>query len=114
MSFDAANTTVDGFLGGALQIRQPIDGYRAATDPVFLAASVLAKAGDTVLELGCGAGVASLCLAWRLPQARVTGLELQSDYAELARMNAQNAGILFDVVEGDLSQMPPCVERAEF
>ena len=27
-------TTTDGFLGGRLQIAQPVDGYRAATAPV--------------------------------------------------------------------------------
>lgn len=114
MSFDLAETTVDGFLGGALQIRQPIDGYRAATDPVFLAASVNAVAGDRVLELGCGVGVASLCLGWRVPQVRVTGVELQSDYADLARANALSNGITFDVVDGDLSVMPAGLKDQSF
>ena len=50
--FDPSALTRDGFLGGALQIWQPIKGYRAAMDPVFLAASVPAKAGQSVLELG--------------------------------------------------------------
>ncbi|MGL4281517.1 MAG: methyltransferase, partial [Albidovulum sp.] len=54
--------TRDGFLGGALRVWQPKAGYRAAMDPVLLAAVVPASAGETVLELGCGAGVASLCL----------------------------------------------------
>ena len=39
-------TTTDGFLGGRLQIAQPVDGYRAATDPVYLAASIPAVSGD--------------------------------------------------------------------
>lgn len=114
MSFGAADTTVDGFLGGALQIRQPVTGYRAATDPVFLAASVEARAGDTVLELGCGAGVASLCLAQRVLGVSVTGLELQSDYAALARVNAAENGIDFDVIEGDLEQMPAALRAQSF
>ena len=51
-------TTEDLFLDGRLRIRQPANGYRAGADPVFLAAAVPAKPGESVLELGCGAGVA--------------------------------------------------------
>ena len=58
--FEAADLTEDGFLGGRLQILQPRKGYRAGTDPVLLAAAVPAQAGQSVLELGCGAGVALL------------------------------------------------------
>ena len=58
MGFSEADLSCDGFLGGRLKIFQPKSGYRAATDPVFLAAAVPAQAGQSVLELGCGAGVA--------------------------------------------------------
>jgi tRNA1Val (adenine37-N6)-methyltransferase len=69
---NALPTTVDGFLGGKLQVEQPVSGYRAATDPVYLAAAVPAKAGQTVLDVGCGVGVASLCLGVRT-NAQITG-----------------------------------------
>ena len=39
------NKTFDAFLNGRLKITQPSNGYRAATDPVFLAASVPASSG---------------------------------------------------------------------
>ena len=48
MSFSEEHTSLDRFLGGALHIYQPVNGYRAATDPVFLAAAVSAKQGDQV------------------------------------------------------------------
>ena len=60
-------TTFDSFLGGQVQVHQPRDGYRAGTDQVLMAAACPAVAGDTVLELGCGVGVASLCLLARVP-----------------------------------------------
>jgi tRNA1Val (adenine37-N6)-methyltransferase len=96
----------DGFLGGRLRILQPRSGYRAATDPVLLAAAVPAKPGEAVLELGCGAGVASLCLGARVPGLVLSGLEQQSDYAALAMANAARNGIALTVTEGDLAAMP--------
>jgi tRNA1Val (adenine37-N6)-methyltransferase len=104
--FDPSALTRDGFLGGALQIWQPIKGYRAAMDPVFLAASVPAKAGQSVLELGCGAGVASLCLAKRVVGLSSYGVERQADYAVLARQNAFENSLNFTVETANLQVMP--------
>ena len=58
--------TLDGFLGGRLTIAQPKDGFRAGHDAVLLAAAVPARTGETILELGSGSGIASLCLAARV------------------------------------------------
>ncbi|MCO4829001.1 MAG: methyltransferase, partial [Lentibacter algarum] len=58
--------THDAFLGGRLKLWQPKQGYRAGVDPVLLAASIAAKAGESVLDLGCGAGAAALCLGRRV------------------------------------------------
>ncbi|MDV4169502.1 tRNA1(Val) (adenine(37)-N6)-methyltransferase [Rhodovulum sp. FJ3] len=106
--------TCDDFLGGRLSIWQPRDGYRAGVDPVLLAASVPARAGQSVLELGCGVGTASLCLGWRVAGLRLSGLELQADYADLARKNADHNGIKMDVVTGDLAQMPDVLRQQSF
>jgi tRNA1(Val) A37 N6-methylase TrmN6 len=87
--------TQDGFLGGRLTLAQPKDGYRAGIDPVLLAAACPAKQGEDVLELGCGVGVASLCLAARLPGVRLHGVEILPDYAQLARANAAQNKVEF-------------------
>ncbi|MCC7428595.1 MAG: methyltransferase, partial [Alphaproteobacteria bacterium] len=50
----------DRLLGGRVVLRQPVRGYRAAIDPVLLAAFVPARAGEHVLEGGIGAGAAAL------------------------------------------------------
>ncbi len=97
----------DRFLGGRLRLLQPLKGYRAATDPVLLAAACPAESGETVLDLGCGAGAAVLCLGTRVPGLALSGLELQPDYADLARRNAMRNTITLAVHEGDLSRMPP-------
>lgn len=106
MTYAGENTTCDAFLGGALNILQPRNGYRAATDPVFLAASISAQAGQSVLELGCGVGVAMLCLGRRIPGLAITGMEIQQEYADLARENAKENGISANIITGDLMRMP--------
>lgn len=109
-----SNLREDGFLGGRLMIHQPAHGYRSGADAVMLAAACPAKPGESVLELGCGAGVASLCLGWRVPLTRLTGLERQAEYAGLAQRNARANGIGLNVVTGDLSRMPPELRQESY
>jgi len=104
----------DGFLGGRLKIWQPTTGYRAATDAVLLAAAVPAKSEETALELGCGVGTASLCLATRVQNLDIVGLEVQPDYAALAEKNAVENGLKLDVIVGDLEDMPVPIRARSF
>ncbi|MDF1857261.1 methyltransferase [Pseudooceanicola sp.] len=106
--------TRDAFLGGRVMIRQPRQGYRAGVDPVFLAASVLAKPGESLLDLGCGVGTAALCAGTRLPGLRLVGLERQADHAALAVANAAENGLEMEVITGDLTAMPPALRQRQF
>jgi tRNA1(Val) A37 N6-methylase TrmN6 len=114
VSVAAAETTEDAFLGGRVRLRQPRRGYRAATDPVLLAAAVPARAGESVLDLGCGAGAAMLCLAARVPGVALSGLEREADYAALARENAALNGIAAKIVQGDVAAMPAVLRARAF
>ncbi|MGX0878072.1 tRNA1(Val) A37 N6-methylase TrmN6 [Roseovarius sp. MBR-154] len=104
----------DAFLGGRLRIAQPRAGYRAGIDPVLLAASIPARAGQNVLDLGCGSGIAALCLGARVPGLALTGLEIQPAYADLARRNAVANGQTLEVVNGDLTDMPVPLRQRQF
>lgn len=96
-------------LGGRVTLFQPAQGYRTAIDPVLLAASVPAKAGQAVLELGCGTGAALLCLAARVPGLAITGLEIQPLAADLARRGAMESHLAdrVTVLEGNAAIPPP-------
>jgi tRNA1(Val) A37 N6-methylase TrmN6 len=98
------DTTCDAFLDGRIHVRQPDKGFRSGLDAVFLAAACPAACGSSVLEAGCGAGVASLCLLARLDTINVIGIEADSGLAALAEENATANGFAanFDVVVADL------------
>lgn len=81
--------TEDRFLGGTIVVRQPEHGFRAGLDAVMLAAAIPAGAGNDVLELGSGAGTASLCLARRVSGTRVKGIEIDPALVTLANDNAR-------------------------
>ena len=112
--FAPKELTRDDFLGGAVQLWQPRDGYRAGVDPVLLAASIPARAGDTVLELGCGGGAALACLARRVPGITCTGVEMQPAYAALAQRNLDDNGLDGAVHCADLADLPADVKSQRF
>lgn len=87
--------TDDAFLGGALHIQQPRSGYRAGLDAVMLAAAVPAQPdGQTrILDLGAGVGTAGLCVARRIPTARVTLLERDAALTRIAAENIARNGL---------------------
>ncbi len=85
-------TTRDNFLGGQATVLQPAGGFRSGLDAVMLAASVPAGPGQQILELGAGCGVASLCLAARVRDCFITGVEIDADLVALAVENARTNG----------------------
>ncbi len=106
----------DTLLGGRVRLRQPVQGYRVATDPVLLAAAVPAGPGDRVLDIGAGTGAAALCLASRVRGCIVTGLERDRDLAALCRENVEANGLdrAVDVIVGDLRAPPARLGPASF
>lgn len=106
----------DTLLGGRVRLRQPTDGYRAAIDPVLLAAAVPARTGERVLDVGMGTGAAALCLAARVAGCRVSGLERDPGLADLARQNVvlNGLGERVEVFDGDLLRPPAALVPESF
>ena len=109
-----SSTTTDAFLGGRVSISQPAAGYRAGADPVLLAAAVSARPGQSVLELGCGVGVAMLCLSARVSGLRVTGIERDETAVRLAHENLSRNGLEGEILHADIAAMPPDLRVRSF
>lgn len=80
--------TLDRLTGYNLRLVQPRHGYRFSVDPLLLADFAGVRAGERVVDLGTGCGVAALLLARLSDSCRVTGVELQPEMAQLAERNA--------------------------
>jgi tRNA1(Val) A37 N6-methylase TrmN6 len=108
-------TTDDAFLGGRVRVLQPRKGFRAGLDAVVLAASVPARAGDRVCELGAGVGTAALCLAARVAGLRITAVEIDEALSLLAIMNAaRNGAASFEPIVTDVLKRPRALARQHF
>ena len=103
-----AETTFSHLLSGRVKLAQPVKGYRAGMDAALLAAACADLCLEkprftTALEPGCGAGAALLSLKARYPHLRLTGIERETDYADLARGNVMaNAAEDVTILTGDV------------
>lgn len=106
--------TDDRLLDGRVRLIQSRAGYRAAIDPVLLAAAAPARAGQAALDLGAGSGAVGLCLATRVPGLAVTALEREADAAALCRRNiaANRLDGAIAVLEADLARLPETLHGA--
>ena len=85
--------TENHLLNKKVRILQPVDGYRASSDAVFLSALIdNLKPQEKVLDVGSGTGAVSLCLAYRYPKNQIAGLEIQPQLAELSMQSAAENG----------------------
>ena len=82
---------------------------RPGLDPALLAAAVPAAPGERILDVGAGAGAAALCLAARVPRARVEGIEIRPELAAAATDSIALSGLAerVRVIAGDIAMPPP-------
>lgn len=106
----------DDFLGGAIRLYQPEEGYRITTDTVFLAASISYEKNDHILDMGAGTGGILSCLLSRTAGGSgeniFHGIELQQSLLDLARLNARENNFegRIEYFNADISQPPAACE----
>ena len=97
-----------------VKIYQPVNGYHASSDAVWLSAAVeKIKNNDSILDVGSGTGAVSLCLAERFKEKSISiiGLEIQTLLADAANRSAEENGFNFvSFVNTDIfkSKLYPC------
>jgi tRNA1(Val) A37 N6-methylase TrmN6 len=98
------------WLAGNWRILQRLDGHRTSLDDLVtaqLAASLAASpAPARWLDLGAGIGSVALFLAWRFPQSRGLGVEVQPISAAMARRSLawNGAAHRVEVRDGDFRE----------
>ena len=84
----------DDLLTRDVRVFQRAKGHRFSSDDVataYVAFNALSEA-RRVLDLGCGLGSVLLHLAWKLPEAELTGIEAQAMSFELLQRNVARSG----------------------
>jgi len=83
-----AGERVEDLQNGYVIIQNP-DYFAFGTDAVLLAHFADVSAGQHVVDLGTGCGIIPLLLCARRPDIRVTGIEIQSEIADIARRSVE-------------------------
>lgn len=112
-SMSGETEPAETLLGGRVRMSGQERGLKTTTDTVMLAAAVVAREEARVLDAGCGAGGAMLCLARRLPSTHITGLERDPVLVHLARCNIalNDVAARITVHEGDVADAHHLAER---
>ena len=104
------------FLTGEWRLFQKRQGHRWSLDDLVTAAVAAPHAQSLdarrMLDLGCGLGSVLMMMAWRFPEADVTGIEAQADRAAMGRRSIDWNGVeaRCRILDGDLreaSVLPP-------
>ena len=78
-------------LGGYISILQLKKGFRVGIDSILLASSV--NNCSCCLELGSGSGVISVCIAKRIPNIEILGIENNIELVNIANKNVEKNGL---------------------
>ena len=100
------NERIDQLHRNGYQIIQNTKKFCFGMDAVLLSSFASVKAGEKVLDMGTGTGIIPILLEAKTEGEHFTGLEIQSESAEMAgrsvKLNSLEEKI--DIVEGDIKE----------
>lgn len=104
---------VDDLQRGGLRIIQNPDWFSFGIDAVLLSAYAKARPGQTVVDLCTGTGIVPLLLSAKTEAAKLIGVELQTEVADMARrsvaLNALQEKI--DIITADAMALAGVVAK---
>lgn len=107
---------IDDLQFKGLKIIQDPRKFCFGTDAVLLSHFAGIRKGDVVADLGTGTGIIPILLAGRSEDARITGLEIQPDMADMARRSIELNDLegRVKIVEGDIKHAPELLGRNRY
>lgn len=110
------NERIDDLQRNGLQIIQKTDGFCFGMDAVLLSGFAAAKAGELVLDLGTGTGIIPLLLSAKTGGEHFTGLEIQTEIAEMAGRSValNHLEEKIKIVNGDIKEASRIFGAASF
>jgi len=101
---------------GGPRFMQTENSFKLSTDSVLLADFANMKQVKSCLDLGSGAGVLCVLLAAKNQNALITGIEIQTEFAELSRRNLSENGMedRAGIINADLREYRSLVKAESF
>lgn len=98
------------------KIIQHKDRFCFGMDAVLLANFASAEEGQNVIDLGTGTGVIPILMEAKKHGKHYTGLEIQTESADMARRSVRYNGLedKIDIVEGDIKEASLIFKKASF
>lgn len=89
-----------------LEIIQDPERFCFGVDAVFLSDFVRVRPGEKVLDMGTGNGIIPILLSAKTQAAKITGLEIQKDSADMARRSVEHNLLTerIEIVTGDIKE----------
>ncbi len=108
--------TLDAILGGRLKVIQKKSGYRFSIDSLLLAHFTVLKEGEDCVDLGTGSGVVALILACRRCGGKILGIDIQEEFAAMARRSVESNGLAgcVEIRQGDVRHPEACLQPGSF
>ena len=102
-------------LGGLYLIQDP-EKFCFGVDAVFLSDFVRVRPGETVLDMGTGNGIIPVLLAGKTQGKKFTGLEIQTETADMARRSVAYNHLedRIQIVTGDIKEAAEIFRPAFF
>lgn len=107
---------IDDLERNGYKIIQHKDKFCFGMDAVILSGFAKVNEGETVLDLGTGTGIIPILLEAKTDGRHFTGLEIQSESADMARRSVMMNGLAdkIEIVTGDILEVDRLFKKASF